>query len=135
MMLLYSWWSEKYMFDWKSNHVQKEKETEHPYLFQYKLSYRNETGTNHRGLVSTLVWCFKIFLWGESTWNLFNFFFSFACVYMGGLYLTLIFFNVNPKFFNGIVKFTSQIAWKQIFTFLKLVWEIFDVGNIANASF
>ena len=27
-----------------------------------------------------------------------------------------------PKFFNGIVKFTSQIAWKQIFTtFLTLV--------------
>ena len=25
------------------------------YLFQYKLSYRNETGANHRGLQSTLV--------------------------------------------------------------------------------
>ena len=25
------------------------------YLFQYKLSYRNETGTNHHGLVSTSV--------------------------------------------------------------------------------
>ena len=27
----------------------------HPYLFQYKLSYKNETGTNHHGLVSTSV--------------------------------------------------------------------------------
>ena len=27
----------------------------YPYLFQYKLSYRNETGTNHHGLLSTLV--------------------------------------------------------------------------------
>ena len=26
-----------------------------PYLFQYKLSYRNETGANHHGLVSTLI--------------------------------------------------------------------------------
>ena len=32
------------------------------------------------------------------------------------------FFNVNPQFFNEVVKFTSQIAWKQIFTtFLTLV--------------
>ena len=32
------------------------------------------------------------------------------------------FFNVTPKFFNEIVKFTSQIAQKQIFTtFLALV--------------
>ena len=30
------------------------KKTKHPYLFQYKLLYRNETGTNHHGLLSTL---------------------------------------------------------------------------------
>ena len=40
----------------------------------------------------------------------------------GGLYLTLTFSMKTPKFFNGIVKFTSQIAWKQNFTtFLTLV--------------
>ena len=27
----------------------KKKKTKHPYLFQYKLSYRNETGANHHG--------------------------------------------------------------------------------------
>ena len=31
------------------------KKTKHPYLFQYKLSYRKETGTNHHGLLSTSV--------------------------------------------------------------------------------
>ena len=30
-----------------------QKKTKYPYLFQYKLSYRNETGTNHHGLLST----------------------------------------------------------------------------------
>ena len=30
---------------------QKKKKTKHPYLFQYKLSYRNETGTSHHGFV------------------------------------------------------------------------------------
>ena len=36
--------------------VQQFKEkTKHPYLFQYKLSYRNETGINHHGLVSISV--------------------------------------------------------------------------------
>ena len=33
----------------------------------------------------------------------------------GGLYLTLTFSMQTPKFFNEIVKFISQIAWKQIF--------------------
>ena len=33
----------------------RSKKTKHPYLFQYKLSYRNETGNNHYGLVSTPV--------------------------------------------------------------------------------
>ena len=35
--------------------VKKKRKKEHPYLFQYKLSYRNETGTNHHGLLSTSV--------------------------------------------------------------------------------
>ena len=97
-----------YMYIYSSSKKKKKKKP--PYLFQYKLSYRNETGTNHHGLVSTLIWCFKIFLWGPST--------------CGGLNLTLIFWMKTPKFYNGIVKFTSQIAWKQIFsTFLSLVWE------------
>ena len=30
--------------------IKKKKKKEHPYLFQYKLSKRNETGTNHHGL-------------------------------------------------------------------------------------
>ena len=29
--------------------------TKHPYLFQYKLSDRNETVTNHHGLLSTSI--------------------------------------------------------------------------------
>ena len=33
----------------------KRKKKKHPYLFQYKLSYRNETGSNHHGLLSTSV--------------------------------------------------------------------------------
>ena len=54
----------------------------------------------------------------------------------GGLYLTLNFSMQIPKLFNEIVKFTSQIAWKQIFTtFPTLVWELLDVGIIANARF
>ena len=96
------------------------KKTKHPYLFQCKLSYGNETGTNHHGLLSTLVWCLKMFLTGPSTWGSLNFIFFFQCK--------------PPNFFNKIVKFTSQIAWKQIFTtFLTLIWELLDVGIIANA--
>ena len=66
----------------------RSKKTKTTLLFQYKLSYRIETGTNHHGLLSTLVWCFKFFLTGASTW--------------GGLYLTLIFFFfiVNPQIFQ-----------------------------------
>ena len=33
----------------------KKKETKRPNLFQYKLSYRNETGTNNHGLLSTSI--------------------------------------------------------------------------------
>ena len=52
-----------------------------------------------------------------------------------GLYLTLIFSIETPKFFNEFVKFTSQIAWMQIFTtFLTVVRQLLDIGIIANAS-
>ena len=40
----------------------KKKKTKHPYLLQCKLSYRNETGSNHHGWLSISIWCFKIFL-------------------------------------------------------------------------
>ena len=44
--------------------------------------------------------------------------------------------NISLELSGGIVKFKSQIAWKQIFTtFLTLVWDILDVGIIANAKF
>ena len=41
----------------------------HPYLFQYKLSYSNETGANHHGLLSTSISRFKIILRYPSTWG------------------------------------------------------------------
>ena len=34
----------------------------HPYLFKYKLSYRNEFGTNHHGLLPTSFDALKFFL-------------------------------------------------------------------------
>ena len=34
---------------------QKKKKTKHPYLFQCNLPYTKETGTNHHGLLSTLI--------------------------------------------------------------------------------
>ena len=50
---------ENFRYENKAFHLNKctvgQKKTKHPYLFQYKLSYRNETGTNHHGLVSTSV--------------------------------------------------------------------------------
>ena len=46
-----------------------QKQAKHPYLFNYKLSYRNETGTNHHGLLSTSIWCFKVLRTGPSTWG------------------------------------------------------------------
>ena len=49
--------------------VGQKKKKEHPYLFPYKLPYRNETGTNHHGLLSTSNRCLKIFLRGPSTWG------------------------------------------------------------------
>ena len=53
---------------------------------------------------------------------------------MEDLYLTFIFSMYTPKFDNEIVKFTSEIARIQIFTFLTLVWVLLDVGIITNAS-
>ena len=40
----------------------KKKEKEHPYLYQKKLSLRNETCVNHRGLLFTSIWCFEVLL-------------------------------------------------------------------------
>ena len=63
--------------------------TKHPNLFHYKLSYKNETGTDHHGLLSTSVWCLQIFLRGPSTWESqpnFNF------------------FNVSPQIFQRNLK-------------------------------
>ena len=98
--------------------VGQKKKKKHPYLFQYKLSYRNETGTNHHGFLSISVWCFKIFLRSPST---------------RGSLTNFNFFKINPPIFQRN-RWISQIAWKQIFTkFLTLVWEILDVGAIANA--
>ena len=53
----------------KQKKKKKKKKKKPPYLFQYKLSYRNETGSNHHGKLSTSVWFFKIFLRGASTWG------------------------------------------------------------------
>ena len=49
--------------------------------------------------------------------------------------MTLIFSTKTSKFDNEIVKLTSQITWIKIFTFQTLVWELFGVGIITNASF
>ena len=49
---------------------------------------------------------------------------------------SLIFSMQTPKFDNEIIKFTSQIAWKQNFTtFLTLVSELLDAGIAAIARF
>ena len=88
---------------------------------QYKLLYRNEIGINQPGLLSISVWCLKIFLKGALTW---------------GSLPNFNFFKVNSKFFNEIVKFTSQIAWKQIFTtILAKVWELLVAGITAIVRF
>ena len=76
--------------------------------FYFNTNYRTEM----KLVSNTIDYCqlqFKILLRG--------------CVYMGrGLYLTLIYSMETPKIFNEIVKYTSQIAWKEIFaTFLTLV--------------
>ena len=63
----------------------RSKRTKHTYLFQYKLSYTIETCTNHHGLMSTPVWCFKIFL---------------VVRLHGGSLPNFNFFNVNPQIFQ-----------------------------------
>ena len=82
---------------WHSITVQLMKKL--PYLFQHNLSYRNETGTNHHGLLSTSVWCFKIFLRDASTWG------------GGSLYLTLNFLMLKPKFEIIINLYYPQCRW------------------------
>ena len=61
-----------------------------PYLFQFKLSYRNEILTNHHELLSTSVWCFKILMQLHR-----------------GFLLNFYFFDIHPQ----MVKLTSQISW------------------------
>ena len=39
----------------KKKEEEEKKRKKHPYLFQYKLSHRNRTGTNHHGLLPTSV--------------------------------------------------------------------------------
>ena len=48
----------------KKEKKKKKERKKHPCLLQYKLLNRNETGTNHHGLLSTSAWCFEIFLRG-----------------------------------------------------------------------
>ena len=36
-------------------YMRSKRKTKHPYLFQYKLSYRNEVVTNHHGLLPTSI--------------------------------------------------------------------------------
>ena len=42
--------------------VKKKKKRNVSYLFQYKLSYKNEIGSNHHGLLFTSVYALKFFL-------------------------------------------------------------------------
>ena len=43
-------------FKTEAKSIKKKKNNpKHPYLFQYKLSYRSETGTNYNELLSPLV--------------------------------------------------------------------------------
>ena len=79
------WHSEMLGISFRSCTVSQKKKKKHPYLFQYKLSYRNGTGTNHHGLLLTSVWCFKIFLRGQFTW---------------GSLPNFNFFSVNPQIFQ-----------------------------------
>ena len=73
----------------------KKEKNKYPYLFQYKLSYRNETGTNHHGFLSTSISCFKTCLKGPYTW----------------WFLPKFNFSMkNPKFDNEIIKLIAQIA-------------------------
>ena len=61
------------------------KKKKHSYLFEYKLSYRNETKTNQHRSLSTSVGCFKIFL---------------GMRLHGGSLPNFSFFNVNPQIFQ-----------------------------------
>ena len=58
-------------------------------------------------------------------------------LYRRGVSLPIFnFFNVNSQIFQRNRKFTSQIAWKQIFTtFLTLVLELIDVGILTTANY
>ena len=85
------------------------KKRKHPFLFQYKLSYKNEIGTNHHGLFSSSIWCFKIFLRGPSFLR-------------GGLNLTLIFSMWTP---SHTFQLKNKRTLKNCF---KNNWNIFWLG-------
>ena len=94
-----------------------QKKKKHPYLFQYKFSYRNKTNTNHHVLLSTSIWRFKFFL--------------------GGLNLTLIFCNVSPQIFqrNRKVHLTNCLE-KNFHNISSIRLRVIRRRNyIANASF
>ena len=74
----------------------KRKKKKHLYLFQYNLSHRNETGTYYHGLLSTSIWCTKIFLRSPSTWRVFHVDFNFLNV-NPQILTNFNFFNVNPQ--------------------------------------
>ena len=46
-------YEKQFMFSYKLTGTVGQKKKKNPYLFQCKLSYRNETGTNHYELLST----------------------------------------------------------------------------------
>ena len=65
--------------------VGQKKKNKNFYLFQHKLSYRNETGTNHLGLMSISVWSLK---------------FSFGVRLHGGSLANFNFFQCKPPTFS-----------------------------------
>ena len=58
----------KYVLQFQAMYSSSNKKRNTRYLFQHKLSQRNETGTNHHGLLSTSVCCLEVLvLRGPST--------------------------------------------------------------------
>ena len=74
---------------------QKKSKKKTPYLFQYKLSYTNETGTNHHGLVHGLVIIMESII---LQFDAFKFFFGVRL--HGGSLPNFNFFNVNTQIFQ-----------------------------------
>ena len=83
----------------------RSKNTKQPYLFQYKLSYRNEIGINHHELLSTSVWCFKIFLSGASTWGDIH---IYTCIY---IYICIHMYAYVYVYIYALKTLHSQSIW------------------------